>query len=960
MVVSALVLAPLQILAAYISPGKGELQKVEKSHLAIVLNEFLRTVVFPAIDTIQTQDVLWRGRASDALFVTIRQIQWLHLIIEDDTHSSHLVGKPERSRYDLLFTFRFLRHPFTMELHQLRSHDLNNPNRGAYESLRREITFRLSNATTPQQQEADDEDTGDGRHSALTPSQRLLRWKCVAWECLRLGSPVSLKQVMWLVRVPFSDSNEKVRDHTSKELGKVLLGNNGYGLFSFFCDDDEGLSRHLTAGGASITTSEEECFSMDDKKLELRQQKNEFENRVVSALFTEIDGLMVDYCDDQSLNRHLSDSSSVEYRKKDEQLSSRLRQMSAIRVLSGFCRYARIEVFHGKRILEESMLRLVKLLSGHVIGSSGDIRPNFTASASFGELARLSSCCKLGQLVIRHSRFVSLLSDIVSTSLLPNTALASKHQAQGSINKISAADREQRYCWLLSILRAFLRGSSTKRMAVLLPYDVIIFLHKVMPVLLAQMVISKDYDSLRLFSGFQLFLRGEDKASKKRRGGVGRSKDENYLGIVNKTGTNGVLESSKELEKQTKTLCAGVMDRMLPTIFMKSDRSNVEFFSSTVLQGDFHGLRQKIIETDQSTLKELILNLGGDPDMVTSAKFALRAAALIRNHESLGNYENSLKKSKATSNNSKAKQPEALVSQWVTSKFLYLVVNVIQFGWKTKTNESKLQALRCLNGTLTYLLPEEATQYFPSILSTVNLAIEEANFNGLRSISQRKDRLRMQLLAVQALAKFCHIVAEDDSENLGQQLTSVVVSLIPVLSENDDTTSNAQIASLKDLAAKVAIALMVWLTQGELGKAVAKYFEAIPFLPVSAQLEGVRANLRANGVSFDNLIVTTQGTQQQICSRETRSDGGSDGGKTQVANQQAALSKRIDTVCALLSNENVSTRKVILRHLLDLLRTNRTVFHSLIQNGGSSPVGRFLTVDYESTGKIVKGESRFR
>ena len=152
---------------------------------------------------------------------------------------------------------------------------------------------------------------------------------------------------------------------------------------------------------------------------------------------------------------------------------------------------------------------------------------------------------------------------------------------------------------------------------------------------------------------------------------------------------------------------------------------------------------------------------------------------------------------------------------------------------------------------------------------------------------------------------------------------------------------------------------MEWLTQGELGKAVAKYFEAIPFLPASTQLEGVRSNLRANGVNFDNLIVSTQGTQHQASSKETRSDGGSIDGKSQDANQQAALSKRIDTVCALLGNENVSTRKVILRHLLDLLRTNRTLFHSLIRNGGSSPVGRFLTVDYEATGEISKGKQRF-
>lgn len=954
MVVSAMVLAPLQILSAYISPGRRELRSEEKTHLSIALNEFVRTVIFPAIDTIQNQDMSWRGRASNALLVTIRQIQWLHQVIEDEAQNSISFCKADESSYDLLFTLRFLRCPFMMDLHQQQS---KNPKRGTYDSLRKEVAFRLCGATSSRNERdrEDDVDPGDGCCSGLTPAQRLLRWKCVAWECLRMGTPVSLKQVLWLVQVPFEDPDETVRVHTSQDLGKTLLGNNAYGLFAFFCEEEEVWNTHLATGGDSKVLSEEEIFSMDDNNLAMRQQKNASVDRVIAALFAEIDDLIVRYCEEKHLDRSLSDRSWGEYRNKDEQLQCHLRRISAIRVLSGICQCARIEVSYGKRIFEQSMTRLVPLLSGR---ETEDPRPSATASAMFGELARLSTCCKLGLMVIRHNQLVSLLSDIVRTSLLPSTGSLSKQQSQGVIKNMSAADREQRYCWLLFIMRALLSGSSSKRVTSMNPYDVISFLHKGMPLLLAQMVISKDYEALKIFSGFMLFLHGEDKALRKRRGLATRSRQESCLGIVSKTRASGVLESSKELEKQTKKLCADVMDRMLPTIFMKSDRSEVEFFSSTVLQSDFQDLRKKMIEADQLTLKELILNLGSDPDMVNAAKFALRAAALIRNHESLGNYESSLKKSKDNSKSTKAHQAEVLVSQWVTSKFLYLVVNVIQLGWKSKPNESKIQALRCLNGTLTYLLPEEATQYFPSILSTVNLAIEEAYVSVMRRTYHQKDCLRMQLLAVQALSKFCHINAEHDPENLGQQLTNVVVCLIPMLSESSAiTTSNTQIDSLKKLAAKAAIDLLKWLTEGELGKAIAKYFEAIPFLPVSPELERVRLNLKANGINFDNLIVSTQGTQQQISSRDTRSDGGSVDGKKQVVNQQAALSKRIDTVCSLLSNENIGTRKVILGHLLDLLRANRTLFHSLIQNGGSSSVGRFLTVNYESTGEITKGRT---
>ena len=942
---AALVLAPLEMVASCISPGDVEVRRKGKQQLGIVLSDFLRSIVCPAIGSIQEQNIEWRGRLRNSLLVTIRQIQFLHLAIEDDTPVDLLWGARNHALFNLSFVLKFFRQALKMDSFQVRKQDSIIPNRGAHDCLRREVTFRLSRAV--------DVNWDGQRHLATsTPYQRLLKWKCVAWECLRLSDPVSLSETaMWLIEFPFSDDSEFVREYTSKRIGLVLLENNGYGLFALFSPEDENSFGLLsTNSDPYASTLEEKCyFSIDDADVQKRERFLSSQNRVVVAFFTEFDRLLKCYCDDEI---HFSSSIANQMNKK-EQVQKRLRKMSAIRVLSSLCRHAPTERYYGKRIFELAMIRLSKwLCHGEKIDRDTIFLIHKSVSgASFGELTRISRACHLGQLIAQRSCFVSLLADLIRNSFVGSVRL--QH-----IDNTTPADREDRFSWLFSILRVFIEASMTKRLAFLKAYDVVKFLHTITPILLAEMVVAKDYDSLRLFAGFKLFLQEDknedDKASKKRRSNARLLDSEMFSGpAIEKRVARGALYTTKELEKQTEALCSNVMEQMLPTIFMKSQQTQLEFFSTVVLQSDFQSLRQRMVRSDQSALKALILNLGDDPDMTGQARLALRAAALVKSQD-FGKKSRTSRGLKGGMD-SDPTDHQGLVAKWVTSKFLFLMVNLIQFGWKTKSDEAKLQTLRCFNGMLACLQAKQAPQFFPLILASVNTAIEEA------SGQQRIDSLRMQVLAVQALSKFCRIVAEVDSQTLGQQLTGVVVSLIPVLSEDDDSDCNGRTDSLKNDSAKIATDLLEWLTSGELGKTTAAYFAAIPFLPVSVRLDGVRSNLRTNGVNFDNLLVATQGTQLQA-SRETRSDGGSTtslDGKSREATQQAALARRINTVCTLLGHENVSTRKVILKHLTDLLRSNRTLFYSLIQNGGTTPTGRFLTVDYQSSGNASKGSRIF-
>lgn len=217
-----------------------------------------------------------------------------------------------------------------------------------------------------------------------------------------------------------------------------------------------------------------------------------------------------------------------------------------------------------------------------------------------------------------------------------------------------------------------------------------------------------------------------------------------------------------------------------------------------------------------------------------------------------------------------------------------------------------------------------------------------------------QDVLHLRLLAVQALSQFVRIVVGQHYKSIGSNLTTIVVSLFPVICPQEVFEPQSEEFRCTEEATKVAVDLLEWITTGELGKHLAPFFNEIPFLPPSQNLDNVRTALKANGVNFDNLLVlsaTPNTSTQQGLSATGRScgDGGSFYRPHFSSHMQAALHKRLDMLRELLSHENVSVRRVVLRHLTDLLLANRLLLHRTIESQDGASAERLMTVVYSKS-----------
>ena len=674
-------MTPLHIVASFLSQKRQVLQAKQKSDLILVLNDFLRDVIYPAIGTLAGLSECWQGRASSALFIAIRQMQWLHLMLGEDESKEGLLEEAESTMLNLSFALKLLTQPYALGLLPVENTDIRNPNRGAHDGRRREITFRLSSAIVPSDEQNDRSMVSFGD---LAPSQRILRWKCVAWELLRLTAPASLKQTVWFVRLPILDDNARIRDYTSRELGKMLLGNNAYGLFSLFARSEDDLN-HVVVGPGGFGDFDEshEGFSADlDLQKQLRTR--DVLNRIVASLFLEFDSLIGEYCE-----RPVDDNGMTPAQFEEEQKLCRSRRFSAITVFASFCYFADIETAWGKGIMEHSLLRLARLLSYEEqvqcgLRASGRFAVNLaTQTATHGELARVARCCNLEKLLTQHDCFAIFVARLVTGVLLPSVGLLSTSREDDNIESITAAVREQRYSRLFAIFRAIV-GASNQRVAATSAAAINSFLGHVTPLVIAEFVLAKDYDSLRLYGGFTLYAQGiqrdEERGHKKRSEStnVGATcvAQERLIGNAGaKSRAVGVDFSTERLETETGRLVSSprVLDRMVPFLFMKADKEAIVFLKNKALLGQI-SLRNLILSRDQAILKQLVLNIGNDPCMIGSALRAIQTAALARSQVD-ANVE-----SDAATERKAQKGPDELVSAWVTSHFLYLIVNVIQMG----------------------------------------------------------------------------------------------------------------------------------------------------------------------------------------------------------------------------------------------------------------------------------------
>ena len=278
-------------------------------------------------------------------------------------------------------------------------------------------------------------------------------------------------------------------------------------------------------------------------------------------------------------------------------------------------------------------------------------------------------------------------------------------------------------------------------------------------------------------------------------------------------------------------------------------------------------------------------------------------------------------------------------------------MNLVQSRWREKTLLDKIRSLRCLRSMLAFLKPTGSAQFFPHIMSTVNASIGDSEMESL------PESYEIRYLTVQIIDTLVRRVWDDNWEIVGENLTSIVVALIPSLSVTDGIDRLISEATMHERAVSKSVNLLKWLTEGARGKCLAVFFRKIPFLPPTPALDPVRASLSEIGLDFDDLRLTM--TEASLSRVSTQSDVASIGGDSRSTERRLRiknhLQNRISTVSSLLSNENSSIRLNALRHLISLLEASRTYFDMLLDTEETSCLARFLTVSSSKSYSPTRG-----
>jgi hypothetical protein len=460
------------------------------------------------------------------------------------------------------------------------------------------------------------------------------------------------------------------------------------------------------------------------------------------------------------------------------------------------------------------------------------------------------------------------------------------------------------------------------------------------PLIVREMVQSKNKPGLNLAARFRTYLLALQKARIKIRKRNGTTNVETATsgcidilppGCLSPKGRTISRSWQRNVDEQTRDLCLtpNLMEGIVPLLLIYATPVEMQFFMDEVLQGRI-SMKALLESRLVSILKIMVLRVGHIPMERTAVASALgRIAYTMRHDREMASYS-------ITSSDGVIPFDRTLSVELVTQHFMYLLVNVAQFRWTSKSIKERTQALYALEFALDFLAVAEASQYFPQIMATANSALAV-------NLEKGQDVSLLWLAAIKVMEKYIHLCVESSWKTVGENLTALIVSLVPVL---DEAGSEDEIKECQD----VSIELLKFLTAGDLGKKLAEDFGKIPFIPRSSRLDPIRSALNSLGVVVDDLAAldSAEATQHENMSTSAGSEGGTARTSSAVPLQQA-LHRRLTALCPLLGNDNVRVRQVVLKHLTATLKENRKTFQNLVQAEGGVAAKRFVTL---AKGKI--------
>ena len=611
---------------------------------------------------------------------------------------------------------------------------------------------------------------------------------------------------------------------------------------------------------------------------------------------------------------------------------------SAVRGLTSICAAQNITETLERALFERTLI--------FVLGFSAYTSPACLERSSlcFGELSCLGLKMDFGRVVRQHCS-VAVVPSLLRSSVNINGL------GQTSMDADKTRLRERQYLFVSRIIgRFFLKGRHSLR----IPGDsnfvrIMDFLIDFLPDVTARFLANSDVSSLTMTMELQHYMRTlarvHDKACERKQRRLA------YDGPVDMiTGNRRRVLRPKRLvgssleDVKNLVLCSQYFTAILPVLFARASRKEYLFFQNEIVR-DNRFLLECLKDQDQPILKGIIWELaefpisGNDTQVSEALQFALSCRSSLNRSApaSAPGLNDGPKIHKSGSEDA---------VEWVTSNFFYLIVSMIQMPWASRSIVDRARSLRCLEIILRFLRPSEAAQYFSPIMATVNMAITES----MKSGNGVEESLRF--VAVKSLSAFVKLVVSSQWEVVGKNLIPIVVSLIPVLSTAAVTPPNGddQVSDYTR-SKQLAVTLLLDLTDGDVGVKLAPFFSTVPFLASEPALQIVRESLSARGVDFNGLqMESSQKSQTDESTRESLTSDFSfsidDRGPS--LRPQVALRKRLGIICSLLDDENVEVRRVTLRHLADLLRSNRQTFHILVENEQSTLMTRFITKSFNS------------
>lgn len=734
----------------------------------------------------------------------------------------------------------------------------------------------------------------------------------------------------WILLAPFVENDVVVRSCAARCFGMMLQAKSCALIYLLFYDD-------------TMPTSEQ--GALEDKNPinaagMTRRKRQELTKSAIYRLFSFIDKTMHLHCgirfsefDETSIDPQIHYTSGTTPKKdrrvatrvnnvsttpkrasNNEKKSFRSRQKSAISALASLCQNANMSTYEGALIFQEALLRIVQLSEGE--DNLRDI--------AFGEISRIHSIRPLNEIYSTSNVAKSFLPMLL-LELLPTT------------NELGTATSPHisifQYNRIIVFINSFLLPTDTEY-----PVDELEYLDSALPLVMPFFITNKDYQALVQFTvlrlNFQKIFRGNPPSHE---------------------------TSAQDIREEIAKVCAerGVIEQIVVRCLLHHNLTPFSFLLNSVFCSPIT-LKKLLAFREQLVLKMLIWELAGaniaehsqlevglfsrsDTDLCmedcsiydpTEVLCALKKGAWIRSTSCFE--DNSQACMKDLDALSVQLQHEHSISdenltKWINDSFMYLLVNVAA----VRQNVSSVRPLQCLCSILNFLNAAESPQYIPQILSIVNTAMNHEQQNPLA-----------RLLAVKCLTNFVKILLSYQINTVGENLSTIVVSLFPVLNRN---------YHCDDADAVEAVSLLKSLVEGNTGNALASYFQEIPFLPCKPELDSVRKRLRSLGVDLDGLVeqpkislTSTQASSQttlNCCLNAEESE--------KIQRNVADLYKRILIVTKLIQHESTSVRKAFIDHAVDVLHHNREAFSILVDNeevAGKS----FLTVAKEPEGNERK------